>query len=729
MESVLQSLSKFFFHKIYRIPDYQRGYAWTEKHLSDFWGDIVQLEDEKNHYVGVLTLESVPKKVYEKWEDDFWIIDSKSYEPYFIVDGQQRLTTSIILLQSILEVAKENFTPKGRGKKKEIELNDTSITEIRKQFIFEQKTNAISRSYLFGYEKDNPSYEFLKTKIFKEKSRQSYKEEETIYTQNLQNASNYFLGKLKELKDLPSIEKLYYKLTQRLLFNIYTISNDIDVFIAFETMNNRGKPLSTLELLKNRLIYLSTKLPDAVEEKSKLRREINDSWKSVYHNLGRNKDNPLDDDDFLKTHTQIFLSNQFSGNRQSASRLRAIKDNYQEYLLETEFTIKNIQRRGSKKLTLDRIYKYSQHLQDSVEVWYELNNPTLSKKFNDKEKTLLEKITRFGFNNLNTLFLLFYLTNPDKQLSSKFLEMIERLLFLSSFPEIHIPSTLKEINKYEVKENCSSKELFEFVANEISKMSYESDFHEYANEVLRIFNNEFRHFIAGKYSHKSKPAISIPEAVTTVDAMFSFLYSQREYEVMLQHYTRRLTYLSTNSFYKWRGIRYFLFEYEQHLRGKVSSKQQKINWAEFIDEKADFITIEHILPQTANLDCWQTKFAKYNKEEMNRLCNSLGNLLPLSTPKNSKLSNKCFETKVRGEKDLYLGYSFGSLSEIEVSQSKEWTAKEILIRGLKLVKFMEERWKINFVNNGFRLSFLKLNFVLEKENIKYDELDELINNS
>ena len=50
--------------KAFRIPDYQRGYAWTEKQLKDFWTDIQQLEPGRNHYTGVLTLESVPEDVY-----------------------------------------------------------------------------------------------------------------------------------------------------------------------------------------------------------------------------------------------------------------------------------------------------------------------------------------------------------------------------------------------------------------------------------------------------------------------------------------------------------------------------------------------------------------------------------------------------------------------------------------------------------------------------------------
>ena len=57
---------------------------------------------------------------------------------------------------------------------------------------------------------------------------------------------------------MEEIELLFKKITQNLMFNVYEISDDFDVFVAFETMNNRGKKLSNLELLKNRLIYLTT---------------------------------------------------------------------------------------------------------------------------------------------------------------------------------------------------------------------------------------------------------------------------------------------------------------------------------------------------------------------------------------------------------------------------------------------------------------------------------------
>ncbi|WP_217632573.1 DUF262 domain-containing protein [Marinobacter sp. AC-23] len=51
----LQSLNNIFKERILRIPDYQRGYAWTTHHLEDFWEDLVQLEADRVHYTGVIT--------------------------------------------------------------------------------------------------------------------------------------------------------------------------------------------------------------------------------------------------------------------------------------------------------------------------------------------------------------------------------------------------------------------------------------------------------------------------------------------------------------------------------------------------------------------------------------------------------------------------------------------------------------------------------------------------
>jgi len=76
----LKSLSELFDKKIFRIPDYQRGYAWGHRQLEDFWEDIENLTPDRNHYIGMLSLKEVKEDVYSKWEDAHWIIREKKIQ-------------------------------------------------------------------------------------------------------------------------------------------------------------------------------------------------------------------------------------------------------------------------------------------------------------------------------------------------------------------------------------------------------------------------------------------------------------------------------------------------------------------------------------------------------------------------------------------------------------------------------------------------------------------------
>ena len=175
----------------------------------------------------MLTLVEVPEKTWSNWDKDSWIIRSRRFKPYFVVDGQQRLTTVIILLKAILELERPahlNFTPRD---------------DVRRKYIFDSKPEDASRSYIFGYAKDNPSYEFLNTRIFLEPSEVHAPEEQTIYTKNLAAAKDYFKTKIENLKDT-EVERLFTKATQQLVFYAYEISSETDGFVTFETMNNRG---------------------------------------------------------------------------------------------------------------------------------------------------------------------------------------------------------------------------------------------------------------------------------------------------------------------------------------------------------------------------------------------------------------------------------------------------------------------------------------------------------
>ena len=75
----LQTLEDIFNKKLFRIPDYQRGYAWGKKQLVEFWEDLISLDKRRSHYTGVLSIKEVPESTTSKWNDEQWLI--KRYKP------------------------------------------------------------------------------------------------------------------------------------------------------------------------------------------------------------------------------------------------------------------------------------------------------------------------------------------------------------------------------------------------------------------------------------------------------------------------------------------------------------------------------------------------------------------------------------------------------------------------------------------------------------------------
>jgi uncharacterized protein with ParB-like and HNH nuclease domain len=649
VESQLLSLSKVFTEKLFRIPDYQRGYAWSIKQLSEFWNDITNLGENQNHYYGVITVEKVPEPKLSEWSDDLWIINSKSYSAYYVVDGQQRLTTAIILIQSILEQLQE-----------EDSLNYTCKADIRKKFIFERRdASDLNRSYLFGYEKDNPSYNYLKSMVFGEDTTVHTLPEETIYTKNLLDAKHFFTSSLVSLSR-SELEGLYKKITQNLLVTIYTITQDIDVFIAFETMNNRGKRLSNLELLKNRLIYFSTKLPEDAIEKDALRARINEGWKSIYHYLGKNKQNPLDDDEFLAMHYSIYFDNKTTnespdlGHRYFLNREGYIGT----LLLDNIYSIKTLQ--GSElnsAPTKSTINEYVTSLKNAVEVWFALNNPQVSNLEAELQQDL-DRILRLDpRDDASMLVLSFLLKEPLTEKRIKFLRLLEKRLFIGTFINIRY---------YNLPQADRDKFAFAKLANDLHSGRSSS-----ADIIKTLSHN-----------------------IITDESIKAYLTQAKK---SYQKY----------GYYGWHGLRYFLFEYEMDLQYKSKTDRQKLFWPEFGEDKADYHTIEHIYPQRPRAAEWVNLFEHYSPQERTILRHSLGNLLPLSKGKNSSLGNKPFSSK-KGSKESTVGYRFGSYSEVEISNIDEWNAGEIRKRGIRMLTFLEKRWDIPLGDEKSKLEWLGL---------------------
>src|ERR1019366_4484668 len=567
-DNKLLSLTEIFNQKFFRIPDFQRGYSWEEQQLEDFWEDIQNLKSDKIHYTGLLTVELINKKQIEKiekWQDDIWLLE-KGLAAYYIIDGQQRLTTSIIFINELLKSFKDN-----EG------INFDTKEAWVNRFLF-KKFGDNYKSFIFGYEKDNPSDEYFKTKILEQQSSSSDKvPEQTLYTYNLKFAKNYFERKFKELNN-NELEELFKKVANKLKFNFYEIDEELDIYVTFETMNSRGKDLSKLELLKNRLIYLSTLLNVDTATRTRLRKDINETWKTIYEFLGKNKDNPMDDDEFLLNHWIMYFKYD-----------RSESESFAKFLLREKFVTKNV---IEGKLVLDEIKNYIDSLGESVKVWFFLFNVEFS-NYSEETKEWIQKLNRLSMRAFPPLLMAAMIKEKDESILLKLLQAVEQFIFLV-FELTHRPSNTSNNHFYRLAH------MHYFEKNEFSDI----------NKVIE--NIEW-----------------MAQAINEEGYMQGW-FDLDKFQSHINELAQK-----NEGYYSWSGLRYFLYEYELHLQEKANNNQ-KVSWSDFNKRKKED-TIEHIYPQTPKDECWKEAFKGNEKKQRRALLHSLGNLLLLAHSKNSEL--------------------------------------------------------------------------------------------
>lgn len=671
MSSELIPLSQLFQNKLFRIPDYQRGYAWQEQQLVDFWDDVINLQDDRYHYTGLLSLKALSGKETANWGNDLWMVE-KGYKPCHIVDGQQRLTTFVILISELVRFVR-NMDENKDKKDGEIVLGYDTLTDITSKYICQKRPpHNLITTYLFGYESDNPSDKFLRHKVFGEPF--SGEISETYYTKNLLNAKKFFAESVAELyaqEGFEGIEALYKKLTQRMKFNLHEIDDDYDVYVAFETMNNRGKHLTNLELLKNRLIYLTTIYSDKEfdeKEKAGLRDEINEAWKEIYFQLGRNVANSLSDDEFLRAHWIIY----YTYSRQKG-------DDYIRFLLD-KFSAKNVFEKKTSlkvsdgvetisdldveneddedanaddyteasfgKLPPKDISDYVNSMKDLAKYWYESFFPYESRSLTDDEKLWIDRLNRIGIGYFRPLVAVVLSIDCTSLERVELFKAIERFIFL-------------------------------FFRMAVYRSTYQTSvYHGAAREIYR----------GGMTVKEVTDKIN-----DTCDSNIGYIVP-----AFINDIEKKFKSGTCEGYYGWNSLRYFMYEYEYSLMEKTGIK--RITREFFSKSEKDKVSIEHILPQTPSKWYWQNQFRQFvgNRQEIAALTGSLGNLLPLSQSINSSLQNDSFEEKKNPSSNSRRGYTSGSNSEIEVSKKSDWNADTIHQRTMLLLDFMMHRWNIPF---------------------------------
>src|SRR5947209_5735315 len=79
-------------NRLFRIPDYQRAYAWGSRQREDLFKDILEVRrSDREHFMA--TVVALAREIRNIGADEYRTVE--------LVDGQQRVTTLVILLKAI----------------------------------------------------------------------------------------------------------------------------------------------------------------------------------------------------------------------------------------------------------------------------------------------------------------------------------------------------------------------------------------------------------------------------------------------------------------------------------------------------------------------------------------------------------------------------------------------------------------------------------------------------
>ena len=657
MDDQLKSLSKLFSETLFRIPDFQRGYAWQSKEITDFWNDLLRLGENKKHYVGVLTLDPVFPEDSDKWIEDSWLIKSKDYAVHYVVDGQQRLTTCIILVSAIIEIMLE---------KKIDLLNYMTVEQIRTKYLFEFKPENQSKSFLFGYETDNPNYGFLADQVLDRRTKKSVVAP-TLYAKNIHDATEFFMNKLRSLSKC-ELQIVMKKLTQDFLFNAYRISSEVDIHVAFESMNNRGRPLSNLERLKNRLIYLTSLMKISPADQARIRMRINNCWRTVYDQLGKLVDKRVQDDELLFAHYAMY----FADSHLSEDESVGIRDcRSSDELLEKIFVPEAVER---ETISSTDLFAYVESLEKSAVLWNAIANPAQS-EYSDEIKHYLTilpyaignaRLYRFyelRMGNPQVLILaLSVMSRADNDnILLGFLRALEQAVFLAMYYRLWIDRHVENTR-----------------------------FPDFTNFTTQLRKGE----------------ISINEVTIALKDWSNRIVSTDSYHKEI------VSYYGEKEGYDREIDSYILYNYEFQLMTQSKTGKMRID-PDCLRSRVDGQStsgIEHIFPVRSRNEYWSSRFSNFTDREKRLLKHSIGNLVVISDLKNQKLANKSFDEK-KGSGSSRIGFLYGTFSEVEIAQYNDWNAESILNRGLLIISFIERRWGVRIGNKKDKIAFLGLSFL------------------
>lgn len=247
----------------YRIPRFQRDYSWSADEWEDLWADILSTlgpDGEPSHYMGYLVLQST---------------DDRSFD---VIDGQQRLTTLSLIVLAVLKNL-QRLVDAGN----EADDNEKRLAQIRQTYIgFLDPVTLLARPKL-QLNRNNDQYYQTYLVPLGHLPRRNLRASEHLLRKAFEWFDRHVGEYLKEGTGNAGqrLAQLVENLSDRLFFTIITVTDELNAYKVFETLNARGVRLSATDLLKN---YLFSVLDRGGESEHELR-AMEERWEAIVGRL------------------------------------------------------------------------------------------------------------------------------------------------------------------------------------------------------------------------------------------------------------------------------------------------------------------------------------------------------------------------------------------------------------------------------------------------------------
>lgn len=253
------------------VPKYQRNYVWQKDAWTALFDDI---SENRDHFLGNFVL-------VELGQED----EKGSPKKFEVIDGQQRVTSISLLLLAIYDrIGKlfESYTKDETTGEKEQRKYHNLRENIRKTLLVDPDSEDHVKLVLSKIKNNDIDYEhIIRSNLNEMSERCELPAPKNLGSRQISRCYEHFKSTIKDW-DIDNLINITENIFTIITVVIYPDSKS-NAYLIFETLNNRGQPLSVVDIIKNKLF---SKLDNNDETLDK----IDEDWRQHIESLGSNKD-------------------------------------------------------------------------------------------------------------------------------------------------------------------------------------------------------------------------------------------------------------------------------------------------------------------------------------------------------------------------------------------------------------------------------------------------------